>query len=246
MSPLPHRVAAAGSAPTPTLHENRLVAALPRADRARVLAACKRVELEFAAVMHQPGDRIRYVYFPLDGFISDIAAVDGRAGLEVGLIGSEGMCGITLALGVAVSANRAVVQGPGSALRLGAAAFRRELHHSPALRRILDRYVVVLLAQLAQSAGCIGSHVVEQRLARWLLMSHDRAHADAFSVTHAFLASMLGVRREGVTQAAGALQRRKLIRYARGRVEILDRRGLEAAACGCYRIDRATYRRLLG
>ena len=232
-------------AATPAV-QNHLIAALPRATRTRLLAASKRVELVFAEVLYQPGARIRHVYFPIRGFSSDVATVDGHAALEVGLIGSEGMCGIVVALGVGVSANRAVVQGAGFALRVEAAAFRRELERSPALRRILARYTAVLLTQLAQTASCIGSHVVEQRLARWLLMSHDRAHADTFSVTHAFLAGMLGVRREGVTQAAGALQRKKLIRYARGQIHVSNRRGLEAAACRCYRSDRDTWQRLLG
>lgn len=156
------------------------------------------------------------------------------------------MCGIAVALGVDVSANRAVVQGAGLALRIEAAAFRRELQRSFALRRTLHRYAVVLLTQLAQTASRIGLHVVEQRLARWLLMSHDRAHVDTFSVIHAFLAGMLGVRREGVTQAAGTLPRKKLIRYARGSVHISNRRGLEAAACRCYRSDRDSWQRLLG
>jgi CRP-like cAMP-binding protein len=229
-----------------TRHGNRLIAALPRADRAHLSAAGKSVELVFAETLYEPGARIRHVYFPLDGFISDVTAVDGHAALEVGLIGDEGMCGVALALGVGVSANRAVVQGDGSALRIGVVAFRHELERSRVLRRILNRYVSVLMTQLAQAAGCISTHVVEQRLARWLLMSHDRARADSFSVTHAFLAGMLGVRRVGVTEAAGVLQRKKLIRYARGRVEIVNRRGLEAASCHCYRIDRDTYRRLLG
>jgi CRP-like cAMP-binding protein len=223
-----------------------LLAALPQAERARLLAAGEPVELVFAETLYAPGARIRHVYFPLDGFISDITATDGHAALEVGLIGNEGMCGIALALGVDVSAHRAVVQGTGTALRIGAVSFRRELRRSVALRSLLNRYVSVLLTQLAQTAICISSHLVEQRLARWLLMSHDRAHTDTFSVTHAFLASMLGVRRVGVTEAAGALQRKKLIRYARGRVEIVNRRGLEAAACGCYATDRDTYQRLLG
>jgi len=225
---------------------NRLLAALPRAERARLTAVGKPAELVFGEVLCEPGARLRHVYFPGEGFISDIAAAGDHAMLEVGLIGSEGMHGIAVALGVNVSAQRSLVQGAGSALRVRAAAFRRELERSPALRRILDRYAFVLMTQLAQNALCISVHRVEQRLARWLLMSHDRAHADAFYVTHAFLANMLGVRRVGVTEAAGVLQRKKLIRYARGRVEVVNRRGLEAAACRCYRADRETWRRLLG
>jgi CRP-like cAMP-binding protein len=246
MSSLPRRRTAADHVSTAAPIDNRLVAALPRAGRARLLASGKLVNLIFAEVLYEPGMRIRHVYFPLGGFISDIAAVDGRAALEVGLIGREGMCGMAVALGVDVSANRTMVQGAGSALRIGVTAFRHELQRSPALQRLLGRYALVLLTQLAQTAGCIASHVVEQRLARWLLMSHDRANEDTFSVTHAFLAGMLGVRRVGVTQAAGMLQRRRLIRYARGKVHISNRRGLEAAACRCYGTDCDTWQRLLG
>lgn len=245
MSPSP-RVKAASHSASGGSPRNCLLMALPRVDRTRLLAAGRPVELVFAETLYEPGARIRHVYFPLDGFISDIIQTNGHAALEVGLIGSEGMCGVALALGVNVSANRAVVQGAGTALRIGAAAFRRELVRSRALQKLMGRYVSVLMTQLAQTASCISWHVVEQRLARWMLMSQDRAHADAFNVTHAFLAGMLGVRRVGVTEAAGTLQRKKLIRYARGRVEIVNRRGLEAAACSCYRIDRATWQRLLG
>ena len=227
-------------------HSNQLIAALPRADRTRLLAACKPVNLTLGDYLHQPGTHIRHAYFPTASFISDITPIDGNSGLEVGLIGSEGMCGIALTLGVDASAHQSLVQGAGPALRIGAAAFRRERAQSPAMRRLLERYAFVLMTQLAQAAVCISSHVVEQRLARWLLMSHDRAHADTFDVTHAFLAKMLAVRRVGVTTAAGTLQKKKLIRYVRGRMEIVNRRGLEAASCACYRIDHETYRRLLG
>jgi len=227
-------------------HPNQLIAALPRADRTRLLAACKPVDLTLGDYLHQPGTRIRHAYFPTASFISDITPINGNSGLEAGLIGSEGMCGIPLTLGVNVSAYQSLVQGSGPALRIGAAAFRRERAQSPAMRRLLERYAFVLMTQLAQAAVCISSHVAEQRLARWLLMSHDRAHVDTFDVTHAFLAKMLAVRRVGVTTAAGTLQKKKLIRYARGRMEIVNRRGLEAASCACYRIDRDTWQRLLG
>lgn len=237
---------AAKRAPADKAPTNQLIATLPRVDRTRLLAACKPVDLTLGDVLHQPGTRIRHAYFPTNSFISDITPINGNSGLEVGLIGSEGMCGIPLALGVDVSAHQSLVQGSGPALRIGAAAFRRERAQSPAMRRLLERYAFVLMTQLAQAAVCISSHVVEQRLARWLLMSHDRAHADTFDVTHAFLAKMLAVRRVGVTTAAGTLQKKKLIRYARGRMEIVNRRGLEAAACVCYRIDRDTWQRLLG
>jgi CRP-like cAMP-binding protein len=136
---------------------------------------------------------------------------------------------------------RAVVQGSGAAWRIGSAAFRRELALSPALQRELLRYVFVLMAQLAESAACLRFHLIGQRLARWLLMSQDRAHAEHFHVTHEFLAYMLGVRRVGITTAAAGLQRFGLIRYRRGEVTVLDRPGLEAAACGCYAADQRAY-----
>jgi CRP-like cAMP-binding protein len=225
---------------------NRLLAALPAADRSRMLAACDNVELVFADVLHAPGKPVTSIYFPLRGFISLIMPADASASLEVGLVGDEGMFGVCQALGVDTSPLAAVVQGAGSALRIGSAAFREELSRGVALKRGIDRYVSVHLNQLAQAAACTRFHVVEARLARWLLMTQDRAHAHAFHVTQEFLALMLGVRRVGVTKAAQSLQRRGLIRYHRGDIVVLDRRGLRAAACRCYQADLHAYRSLLG
>jgi CRP-like cAMP-binding protein len=225
---------------------NRLLAALPRKDRLHFIAGCEEVALVLADVLFEPGDRIRDVHFPTTGFISLVTPVDGTSHLEVGLVGDEGMTGTPLVLGVAISPLQGLVQGPGSCLRMDAASFRAELGRSPALQALLDRYLFVRMAQLAQSAGCTRFHLVEARLARWLLMTQDRAHSSRFHITHELLALMLGVRRAGVTRAATSLQRLRLIRYSRGNIAIVDRPGLKAVSCACYRMDRETYRRALG
>jgi CRP-like cAMP-binding protein len=211
-----------------------------------MLAGCKRVELSVGDVLCGSGDRLRHVYFPTGSYISLVMPVSASASLEVGLVGREGMFGIPLALGVDLSPVSAVVQGAGPALQMNADCFCRELEFSQALRGGISRYVFVCLHQLAQRAACTRFHVVEARLARWLLMTQDRAHGDTFNVTHEVLAFMLGVRRVGITKAATSLQKRRLIHYARGKITVVDRRGLRAASCACYHADRESYDRILG
>lgn len=225
---------------------NRLLASLPRNDKLQMIAGCEEVEHAASEVLFEPGDRLRHVHFPTSVLVSLATPVGGSTGLEVGLVGDEGMLGTPLVLGIAVTPLQALVQRAGVSLRMGAVTFRHELGCRPALRRLLDRYLFVRMTQLAQSAGCTRYHIVEGRLARWLLMTQDRARSNAMHITHEFLALMLGVRRAGVTKAAISLQKRGLIRYSRGDILVLDRPGLEAAACACYGTDRATYRRILG
>jgi CRP-like cAMP-binding protein len=222
---------------------NRLLDRLPARERAQVVSVCEEVELVAGEVLARPGDPIRAAYFPTGSFIALLASVGGASVLEVALTGSEGFLGVPLALGVALSPVHAVVQGAGTAWRMDAATFCRELERRPRLRGSADLYIHVLMSQFTQVAGCNRFHVVEQRVARSLLVTGDRSRSATFNMTHECLAHMLGVRRVGVTEAASALQDRALIGYTRGVVTIVDRKGLERVACSCYGSDRAAYDR---
>jgi CRP-like cAMP-binding protein len=228
------------------LIENHLIKKLPSKDRLRLLGACTKVPLVLTEVLSNPGELTRYVYFPTEGFISLITQIKGHPGLEVGMVGREGMLGAHVALGIATAPLHAVVQGTGMAWRCSTRSLRSELALSTALQRSLQRYLYVLMAQLAESAACLRFHSIGPRLARWLLMSQDRARTDSFPITHKFLAYMLGVRRVGITAAAGVLQRDGLIEYHHGKLTVLNRTGLEEAACSCYAADRKVYAKLLG
>ncbi len=218
---------------------NNLLSALPHADYQRLLTGLEPVTLTYGEVLYAPGAPMRHVYFPIDCVISLLTPVDDQRALEVGLVGHEGMVGIPLALGINVSPVRALVQGTGTAMRMEAAPFRKAMLQSMPLQRVLYRHAHALMGQFAQTGACNHFHPVQARLARCLLMTRDRVRSSEFRLTHEFLAEMLGVRRVGVTDAAGALQKRKLISYSRGNIKILDRKGLEAATCKCYRIMKS-------
>jgi CRP-like cAMP-binding protein len=232
------------AAATPVV--NRLLAGLPIRARNDVLKSCEQVELTFGEVLSEPTQTVRYAYFPAEGFISLLANVDGHMNLEVGLIGNEGMFSPSSAFGLHVTPLRALVQGSGGALRMKATDLRRVADASAPIRDTLNRYLCVNVADLAQNAACNRFHVIEARLARWLLMTHDRAHTDELNLTHGLLATMLGVRRSGISVAAAALQASKAIRYSRGEITILDRDRLEDASCECYEAANEMYRQYLG
>lgn len=222
---------------------NSLLAALPRNECRHLIDGLEQVVLTYGEVLYEPGQQIRHVYFPNDSIVSLLTLVDRHQALEVGLVGREGMVGIPLALEIGISPVRALVQGTGTAMRMKAAPFIKELRRSQALRRELHRYTYALMSQITQTAACNRFHVVEARLARWLLMTQDRMQSRAFRLTQDFLAQMLGVRRVGVTKAARTLQQAKLISYSRGNIKIIERKGLEAASCSCYAMVKDMHER---
>jgi CRP-like cAMP-binding protein len=225
--------------------DNTLLALLPGRERRNFIGECKAVELCAAAVLIRQHQPIRQVYFPTGGVISLLTQLDHRPAIEVGLIGGEGAVGAVIALGVGVTPVAAVVQAAGSALTIGSRGFASALDRSPALRAVMARYLYCFVSQLAATVSCARFHLVEARLARWLLMTRDRVGADDFHLTHEFMAYMLGVRRVGVTHAAHVLRTQKLLSYSRGHVQILDVHGLKAAACSCYETSLSIYARVM-
>ncbi len=228
------------------LGANRVLASLPARDRRRLQVQLEPVVLKFRQVLYEPGRAIRAVYFPIDCLISLLTAVDARRSLEVGMVGNEGMAGMPFILGVGLSGVRALVQGEGTAMRMASGPFLQEFNRNPPLQQALYRYTFALMTQISQTAACNRFHEAEQRLARWLLMTRDRVRSNEFFLTHEFLAHMLGLRREGVTQAASALKRRGVIEYRRGKISILNERKLAATSCSCYRAVQSIFERVQG
>jgi hypothetical protein len=225
---------------------NSLLAALPRRDYQRLLPRLVPTELTFGDILYEPGKPIRHVYFPTGSLVSLLMPMAGHQALEVGLVGCEGMLGIPVALGIRCSPVHAQVQGTGMALRMTSAHFCSEHAVTGSLHRLLNRYIHDRIVQITQTAACNRFHLVEGRLARRLLMARDRTGTNHFRLTQELLGNMLGVLRVAVTKAAGALQQRNLISYSRGDISILDEKGLEAAACPCYRIIRNAPRHTQG
>ena len=236
----------ANPAPNPSAVRNHLLAVLPSGVLAQLLPKMQPVALNLRDVLCAAEASVEAVHFVEVGWVSMIVRLEDGLSAEVGLVGREGMVGLPLAFGVEASGVEALVQGPGMALRMEAGAFRQALDEHPSLRALLFRYGEFMRAQVAQTAACNGNHGLEQRLARWMLMSHDRASSDHFAMTHEFLAAMLCVHRPSVTVAARILQRAGLIRYGSGQITVVDRPGLEATACECYGTVRRQYQKLLG
>lgn len=214
--------------------QNLLLASLPRKAYLELLPDLTPVALKFGQVLYEPGEPMQEVYFPNACLVSLLTIVEGHLAFEIGLVGYDGMVGIPLALGIDISPVRALVQGGGPALRMSRARFVAALRRSPALHKRLNAYIHALMGQITETSACNRFHVVEARLARWLLMTRDRMGSGKFRMTQEFLSNMLGVRRGGITAAASSFQRQHLIEYRRGNITILDHSGLEAASCSCY------------
>ena len=233
--------------PRPRQHDrNHILAALPPGDYRRVASKLEPAPFGRRQPLHEADKPISWVYFPRTGVASVVARMSEGGTIEVATIGNEGVVGLSAYLGNGRSSMEVFVQIPGEAVRMSSGAFRQELRTGTALRDVVRRYAQALMTQIGQSAACNRAHPTVERCARWLLMTHDRVSGDEYSLTQEFLGEMLGVRRAGVTVAAGLLKRRHLIDYRRGRIRILDRKGLEKAACECYALIRSEHEQLVG
>jgi CRP-like cAMP-binding protein len=237
--------AAAAESPPQALLENHLLAALPATDYARLRPHLERVSLPLGEVLYKPGARLRHVYFPVNSIISMLYIMEDGSSAEIALVGNEGILGISLFMGGETTPSHAVVQSAGYGLRLKANLLKEEFARFGPLMHLLLRYTQALITQMAQTAVCNRHHSIDQQLCRWLLLSLDRLQSNELSMTQELIANMLGVRREGVTEAAGKLQAAGLITYRRGRISVLDRPRLEAQSCECYKVVRTEQDRLL-
>ena len=230
---------------SPNPFQNHLLSALPPAEFARLSPHLELVSLSLGEVLYESGCELRHVYFPTTSIISLLYVLENGASAEIAVVGNEGILGIALFMGGQTTPNRAVVQSAGQAYRLLGTLMKEEFDRSGPLMRLLLRYTQALIAQMTQTAVCNRHHTIEQQLCRWLLLSLDRLPSDSLSMTQDLIANMLGVRREGVTEAAGKLQREGLIRYARGRIDVIDRDGLERRVCECYSVVKQECDRLI-
>jgi CRP-like cAMP-binding protein len=234
-----------GVTDSPSPLQNHLLSVLPRTESERLFPHLELVPLPLGEALYESGDTLNHVYFPTTSIVSLLYVLESGASAEIAVVGNEGIVGIALFMGGETMPNRAVVQSAGHAYRLKGQLLKREFRRAGALQHLLLRYTLALLSQMAQTAVCNRHHSVDQQLCRWLLLSHDRLPSNELSMTQELIANMLGVRREGVTEAAGRLQSAGLIHYSRGRITVLDRPGLEARVCECYEVVRQEFRRLL-
>jgi CRP-like cAMP-binding protein len=225
--------------------QNRLLAALPPDERARWLPELEPVEMPLGQVLYESGGAMTHVYFPTTAIVSLLYVMEDGASAEIAVVGNEGIVGVSLFMGGETTPSRSVVQSAGEGFRMRGQALKEEFHRSGAVLHLLLRYTQALITQMAQTAVCNRHHSLDQQLCRWLLLSLDRRHGPELAMTQELIANMLGVRREGVTEAAGALQRDGLIRYRRGHITVLDRAALERRTCECYAVVRKEYDRLL-
>jgi CRP-like cAMP-binding protein len=229
--------------PTP---RNHLLDALPADVLERVTPHLDDVSLSLGQVIYESGERLEHIYFPTTSIVSLLYTMENGTSAEIGVVGNEGVVGIALFMGGETTPNRAVVQSGGLSRRMRIGALKEEFRRGGPFQQLLLRYTQALITQMSQTAVCNRLHTVDQQLCRWLLLSHDRLDSNELTMTQELIANMLGVRREGVTVAAGRLQEAGLIRYHRGHITIVDRTGLEARACECYQVVRNEFERLLG
>jgi len=224
---------------------NHLLAALPKMEWQRWHDQLELVDLKLGQVLYESGCKLSHVYFPVDAIVSLLTVLEDGDSAEIAVVGNEGIVGVSLFMGGETTPSRAVVQSAGSCIRLSAQVLKTEFNISPAVMHLLLRYTQALITQMTQTAACNRHHTLDEQLCRWLLLSLDRLHTKHLVMTQELIANMLGVRREGVTEAAGRLQRAGLISYTRGKIEVLNRAGIEERSCECYAVVKKEYDRLL-